>query len=120
MPRTMEELTSLPGVGRKSANVIRWHCWGFPGIIVDTHFGRVCRRLGLTAARDPAKVEREIEAIVSPDLRGFISMALNFHGRRYCEARRPRCGDCPLRPHCPRIGVEPAPDGGYRTAPGAG
>lgn len=105
VPRSMEDLTSLPGVGRKSANVIRWHSWGLPGIIVDTHFGRVCRRLGLTAATDPVKVEKEIESIVPEYLRGYFSMTVNFHGRRYCEARKPRCGDCPLNGCCPRRGV---------------
>ena len=106
VPSSMNDLTSLPGVGRKSANVIRGHLWGKPGIIVDTHFGRVCRRLGLTTSKDPVKVEKEIGEMVALERQHAFSMTANFHGRRYCHARKPLCEDCPLSPLCPQLGVE--------------
>lgn len=105
VPRDMEDLISLPGIGRKSANVIRAHIWNLPGIIVDTHFGRVCRRLGLTESKDPVKVERELAALIpDPDQNAF-SMTANFHGRRYCHSRKPNCDACPLEDICPKYGV---------------
>ncbi len=105
VPQGMDDLTSLPGIGRKSANVIRGHIWNLPGIIVDTHFGRVCRRLGLTESKDPTKVEREIQEIVPLEEQRAFSMTANFHGRRYCHSRKPKCSDCPLEPICPKYGV---------------
>ena len=105
VPREMNHLISLPGIGRKSANVIRAHVWNLPGIIVDTHFGRVCRRLGLTDAKDPEKVEREIAALIPEDLQITFSMTANFHGRRYCMSRKPNCAHCPLNDICPKFGV---------------
>lgn len=101
VPEGMEELTSLPGVGRKSANVIRGTVFGLPAIIVDTHFGRVARRLGLTGAADPAKVEREIAERVRPSEQMRLSMLLNKHGRVYCHSRKPDCAGCPIREWCP-------------------
>lgn len=105
IPNGMEELTSLPGIGRKSANVIRTHVWGLPGIIVDTHFGRVCRRLGLTEATDPVKVEKAIEEVVPEERWNEFSMTANYHGRKYCTARKPQCSVCPLNEICPKCGV---------------
>ena len=105
IPRSMEELTSLPGIGRKSANVIRGHIWNLPGIIVDTHFGRVCRRLGLTEEKDPVKVERELGALVPEEKQHDFSMTANFHGRRYCHSRKPDCPGCPLEDLCPKYGL---------------
>ena len=105
VPESMEELTSLPGIGRKSANVIRAHVWNHPGIIVDTHFGRVCRRLGLTGEKQPSKLEFELAALVPKDRQREFSMTANLHGRRYCKARRPECDECPLNPVCPKYGV---------------
>ncbi len=105
IPKEMDELTSLPGIGRKSANVIRGHIWGFPGIIVDTHFGRVCRRLGLTEAADPAKVEKDIEAMIPRERWNEFSMTANYHGRKYCMARKPNCFECPLEGVCPKFCV---------------
>jgi len=105
IPQGMDDLTSIPGIGRKSANVIRAHVWNLPGIIVDTHFGRVCRRLGLTDKKDPQKVEKEISALVPLDLQGDFSMTANLHGRRYCSARKPNCVECPLNDICPKYGV---------------
>ncbi len=105
IPREMNQLTSLPGIGRKSANVIRAHVWNLPGIIVDTHFGRVCRRLGLTLADNPDNVERELAAMVPEAIQNIFSMTVNYHGRRYCMAKRPNCRDCPLNDICPKTGV---------------
>lgn len=105
VPREMNHLTSLSGIGRKSANVIRAHIWNLPGIIVDTHFGRVCRRLGLTETKDPEKVEKEIAALIPEDLQITFSMTANFHGRRYCMSRKPNCTGCPLNDICPKFGV---------------
>lgn len=106
VPMEMDDLTSLPGIGRKSANVIRAHVWNLPGIIVDTHFGRVCRRLGLTEAKDPTKVEKEISAIIPEQYQNAFSMTANFHGRRYCMSRKPNCQACPLEALCPKYGVD--------------
>ncbi|RKX88167.1 MAG: endonuclease III [Spirochaetes bacterium] len=105
IPREMNQLTSLPGIGRKSANVIRAHVWNLPGIIVDTHFGRVCRRLGLTLAENPDKVERELSALVPDEMQNDFSMMVNYHGRRYCMAKKPNCRGCPLNDICPQVGV---------------
>lgn len=107
IPREMHELTSLPGIGRKSANVIRAHVWNLPGIIVDTHFGRVCRRLGFTYAKDPVKVEMELTALIPEGQQKDFSMTANLHGRRYCLSRKPKCMECPLGDSCPKIGVAP-------------
>ncbi len=102
VPREIKDLVSLPGIGRKSANVIRAHIWDLPGIIVDTHFGRVCRRLGLTDQKDPVKVEREIEQIIPVEKWTDFSMTANYHGRKYCKARKPECNKCPLEDLCPK------------------
>ena len=109
VPESMEDLTSLPGIGRKSANVIRTHIYNHPGIIVDTHFGRVCRRLGLTARKDPVKLEFELAALVPENRQHQFSMTANLHGRRFCRSRRPLCTSCPLEELCPKHGVDKAP-----------
>lgn len=101
VPETMEDLTALPGVGRKSANVVRGTIFGLPAVIVDTHFGRVARRLGLSSERDPAKLEAQIAGKVAPEQQMHLSMLLNKHGRVYCHARKPDCAACPLRSLCP-------------------
>jgi len=101
VPSSMEDLTSLPGVGRKTANVVRSVAMGLPGLPVDTHVGRLTRRLGLTAETDPVKVERDIDALVPPAERGAFSLRLILHGRRVCRARTPRCGECLLADICP-------------------
>jgi endonuclease-3 len=100
VPDTMDELITLPGVGRKSANVVLGHCFGRPAIIVDTHFGRVVRRIGLTAERAPEKIETALKEQVPADIQYRFSMLINRHGRITCVARSPRCGDCPVRGHC--------------------
>jgi endonuclease-3 len=105
VPDSMEELTSLPGVGRKSANVVRGTVFGLPAIIVDTHFGRVARRLGFTSEGDPAKIEAEVAQKVAPEQQMRLSMLLNKHGRVFCHARKPDCAGCPLRSLCPFPGA---------------
>lgn len=105
VPSAMEDLVTIPGVGRKTANVVRSVGFGLPGLPVDTHVGRLSRRLGLTAETDPVKVEHELNAIVPPRERGGLSLRLILHGRRICQARKPRCDSCVLAPICPKIGV---------------
>ena len=101
VPADMASLVSLPGVGRKTANVVLSVGFGLPGLPVDTHVGRLVRRLGLTAERDPVKVEMALNEVVPPDERGAFSLRLILHGRRVCQARRPRCEDCVLNDFCP-------------------
>src|SRR5262245_56142274 len=107
VPRTMEELTRLPGVGGKTANVVLGAGYGIPsGIVVDTHMARVASRLGLTRQSDPVKIEQDLLAVVPSSEWIFFSIAMILHGRHVCQARLPRCGDCPLRPHCPSRHLE--------------
>lgn len=101
VPATMEELTALPGVGRKTANVILGHAFGIPGIIVDTHCKRVSRRLGLTREEDPEKIERELMKLLPPEEWTGFSHRLVLHGRRVCYARKPDCKNCPVNDLCP-------------------
>ena len=101
VPGAMVDLTSLPGVGRKTANVVRSVALGLPGLPVDTHVGRLTRRLGITTEEDPVRVELELNPMVPPLERGLFSLRLILHGRRVCPARRPRCGDCVLADFCP-------------------
>ena len=101
VPGAMADLTSLPGVGRKTANVVRSVALGLPGLPVDTHVGRLSRRLGLTEEADPAKVEYELNPMIAADDRGDFSMRLILHGRRVCPSRKPRCGECVLNDFCP-------------------
>jgi len=101
VPSSMEDLTTLPGVGRKTANVVRSVALGLPGLPVDTHVGRLTRRLGLTAQTDPVKVEDEVDALVPPEEWGALSLRLILHGRKVCRARSPRCEQCVLADICP-------------------
>ncbi len=101
VPTDMEDLVTLPGVGRKTANVVRSVAFGLPGLPVDTHVGRLARRLGLTDETDPVKVEAALEAVVPPDERGSLSLRLILHGREVCKARSPRCEECILVDVCP-------------------
>jgi endonuclease III len=105
VPSTMEELVPLAGVGRKTANVILGNAFGVPGITVDTHVGRLSRRLGLTAAEEPEKVERDLMRLIPKKDWTLFSHRLIFHGRQVCQARRPNCDGCALANLCPRIGV---------------
>jgi endonuclease III len=101
VPANLDDLVSLPGVGRKTANVVLSVGFGVPGLPVDTHVGRLARRLGLTDQTDPVKAELELNAIVPASERGKLSLRLILHGRRVCVARRPRCEDCMLADFCP-------------------
>jgi endonuclease-3 len=101
VPRTMEELIELPGVGRKTANVILGNAYDTPGVVVDTHVSRVSQRLGLTSNEDPVKIEHDLMALFAPEHWTRLSHAMIFHGRRICVARKPRCEECPVRDDCP-------------------
>ena len=104
VPRRIDDLVTLPGVGRKTANVIRSVALGEPGLPVDTHVGRLAIRLGLTDETDPVKVEHALGAMVPPAERGLFSLRLILHGRRICTARRAACGECSLAWFCPSFG----------------
>lgn len=101
VPGSMRALTALPGVGRKTANVVRSVALGLPGLPVDTHVGRLARRLALTVEEDPVKVELELNPMIPARERGEFSLRLILHGRRVCAARRRQCGDCVLNDFCP-------------------
>jgi endonuclease-3 len=101
VPSAMDDLTRLAGVGRKTANVIRGHAFGIPGIAVDTHCRRLSRRLGLTRQQDPAKIEQDLARILAPPQWTGFSHRLIIHGRRVCHARKPSCAACTLGELCP-------------------
>ena len=103
VPTSLADLVSLPGVGRKTANVIRSVAFGLPGLPVDTHVLRLSARLGLTTETDPVKVELVLNPMVPATERGEFSLRLILHGRRVCDARRPRCGECALAWFCPSV-----------------
>ncbi|SDZ91125.1 DNA-(apurinic or apyrimidinic site) lyase /endonuclease III [Bowdeniella nasicola] len=105
VPANLADLVSLPGVGRKTANVVLGNAFGVPGITVDTHVGRLSRRLGYTAETDPLKVERDLMALLPEERWTDACHRLIFHGRRCCTARRPACEACPVAQLCPRVGV---------------
>ena len=101
VPHEIDDLVTLPGVGRKTANVLRSVVFDLPGLAVDTHVGRLSRRLGLTEEEDPVKVEYALNAILPPAEWGGFSLRLILHGRRVCDAKKPRCYDCSLADICP-------------------
>jgi endonuclease-3 len=101
VPRALEDLVTLPGVGRKTANVVRSVAFDLPGLPVDTHVGRLTRKLGLTRHEDPVKVELELNEFVPAAQRGAFSLRLILHGRRVCDARKPACDRCCLEDLCP-------------------
>lgn len=103
VPQTMEELLSLPGVGRKTANLVLGDAFGIPGIVVDTHAGRLTRRMGFTKNTDPYKVELDLLKIIPKENQSMFCHQLVFHGRKYCDARRPKCEKCPVRDICPKL-----------------
>jgi endonuclease-3 len=106
VPRELEALVKLPGVGRKTANVVLGTAFGLPsGVVVDTHVTRLSRRLGLTKAKDAVKIERDLMALLPPEEWIAFSHRLIHHGRQVCKARRPDCEHCSLAAICPRIGV---------------
>ncbi len=105
VPETMDELLSLPGVARKTANVVLGTAFGIAvGVVVDTHVGRLSNRLGLTEETDPVKIERDLMAVVPKKDWVWFSHALIWHGRRVCNARKPRCDECGLAHNCPSAG----------------
>ncbi len=101
VPQTMEELTALPGVGRKTANVVLGNAFGIPGIVCDTHVIRLSRRLALSANTDPVKLEFDLADIVPKQRWTLFSHLLVFHGRNCCKARKPNCPACPITAYCP-------------------
>jgi endonuclease-3 len=105
VPATMEELVPLPGIGRKTANVILGNAFGVPGIPVDTHVGRLSRRMGLTESADPVKVERDLARLIPRKEWTAFGHRMIFHGRQVCHARRPLCEQCTLARLCPRAGL---------------
>jgi len=107
VPKTIEELDTLPGVGRKTANVVLGNAFGIPGITVDTHFGRLARRFGWTDSDDPVKVEQEVGELIPKSEWTILSHRLIWHGRRVCHARKPACGACPVADWCPSFGLGP-------------
>ena len=104
VPPRLRDLVTLPGIGRKTANVILGNAFGIPGITVDTHFGRLARRFGWTTQDDPVKVEHEVGALFPKRDWTMLSHRLIFHGRRMCHARKPACGVCPVARLCPAYG----------------
>jgi endonuclease III len=107
VPGTMEELVTLPGVGRKTANVVLGNAFNVPGITVDTHFHRLVHRWRWTAETDPVKIEFAVGALVEKGDWMMLSHRVIFHGRRVCHAKKPACGACPLAPLCPSYGTGP-------------
>ena len=100
VPATMEELTTLPGVGRKTANVILGHAFGKPGVVVDTHVKRVSKRLDLTASDDPVRIEEDLQRLIPEPEWTAASHRLLLHGRYVCVARKPRCAQCVIYALC--------------------
>ena len=100
-PTALDDLVTLPGVGRKTGNVVRSVAFGLPGLPVDTHVIRLSHRLGLTVLDDPVKIELELNAMLAPAERGPFSLRMILHGRRVCDAKKPRCDDCSLEDICP-------------------
>ncbi len=107
VPSKLKDLDSLPGVGRKTANVVLGNAFGVPGITVDTHFQRLARRFGWTTQTDPDKIERDVGSLFPKSDWTLLSHHLIWHGRRMCHARRPACGVCPLAALCPSFGIGP-------------
>ncbi|WP_299167250.1 endonuclease III [uncultured Arthrobacter sp.] len=104
VPGRLEDLVTLPGVGRKTANVVLANAFGVPGISVDTHFGRLSRRFGWTTEEDPVKVESDVAALFERKDWTMLSHRVIFHGRRVCHAKKPACGVCPVAALCPSYG----------------
>jgi endonuclease III len=120
VPPRLRDLVTLPGVGRKTANVVLGNAFGIPGITVDTHFARLARRFGWTAQTDPVKIEQEVGALIPRAEWTALSHRLIWHGRRMCHARRPACGVCPLARLCPSFGEGPTDEKTARALVRAG
>jgi endonuclease-3 len=117
LPDTIEDLITLRGVGRKTANVVLGHVHGKPGLVVDTHVRRLSNRLGLTRSREPEIIEQDLCGILPPTDWTPFSMRLILHGRQVCDARKPRCDQCALLPDCPQIGVAVKPPATRKRLP---
>jgi endonuclease-3 len=107
VPRTLKDLVTLPGVGRKTANVVLGNAFGVPGITVDTHFARLARRFKWTTNTDPDKIEADVAGLFPKSEWTMLSHRLIWHGRRVCHSRRPACGACGIAPLCPSYGLGP-------------
>ena len=105
VPADLNELVKLPGVGRKTANVVLGHAFDIPGITVDTHFGRLSRRFGWSESMDPVKVEHQVGKLIAQKEWTNLSQRMIWHGRRICHSRKPACGACPLAKLCPSFGI---------------
>lgn len=125
VPRRLEDLVTLPGVGRKTANVVLGNAFGVPGITVDTHFGRLARRFGWTLSEDPVQIEFDVAELFEPRDWTMLSHRVVFHGRRVCHSRKPACGACPVANWCPSYGLGETDPGKaakllkYELAPGS-
>lgn len=106
VPNDFDAVVALPGAGRKTANVVLSNAYGFPAIAVDTHVGRLARRLGLSVQTNPDKVEQDLQGLFPRERWVFLHHALILHGRRVCMARNPQCAACEMAVFCPKIGVE--------------
>jgi endonuclease III len=120
VPATLAELVTLPGVGRKTANVVLGNAFGVPGITVDTHFARLARRFGWTKQTDPDKIESEVGSLFPKSEWTNLSHRLIWHGRRVCHARKPACGACGLARLCPSFGLGPTDEKTARALVKAG
>jgi endonuclease III len=107
VPRRLDDLVELPGIGRKTANVVLGNAFGVPGITVDTHFSRLVQRWAWTAETDPVKIEFAVAALIPKRDWTMLSHRVIFHGRRVCHSRKPACGACTLKRHCPSYGLGP-------------
>ncbi|MFF2245496.1 endonuclease III [Arthrobacter sp. NPDC058130] len=105
VPGRLEDLVTLPGVGRKTANVVLGNAFGIPGITVDTHFGRLARRFGWTQSDDPVRIESDVAGLFEPKDWTMLSHRVVFHGRRVCHSRKPACGACAVANWCPSYGM---------------
>ncbi|MEP7025532.1 MAG: endonuclease III, partial [Actinomycetota bacterium] len=114
VPGKLRDLVTLPGVGRKTANVVLGDAFGVPGITVDTHFGRLSRRFGWTTEDDPVKVEQEVGSLVPKADWTNLSHRLIAHGRRICHSRTPACGACGIARLCPSYGLGPTDEAAAR------
>jgi endonuclease III len=114
VPGRLADLVTLPGVGRKTANVVLGNAFGVPGITVDTHFARLSRRFGWTGQSDPEKIEAEVGALIPKSDWTILSHRLIWHGRRVCHARKPACGACALARLCPSFGEGPTDEAAAR------
>lgn len=106
VPGTLEEMVALPGVGRKTANLVLGISRGVPGVVVDTHVTRLSQRMGLTSNREPEKIEKDLMTLLPSERWLPFSSELIFLGRQHCPAAKPRCGDCPVAGECPKVGVK--------------